>query len=356
MKKAGLLLLGLLVISGCSFFGGPTKEQQVMRDMQSKLWGRDMKSGNIAGTVTFDVTQGTEKMNLTASVNTDFDIATKDSEKAHVTVEFSGNGKAPTGEDLSGKINLELSYVAKMLYLKLSEFAITPEPAELAPMLDMVKSFKGQWYVIDTGILTGTPGAAEAKTESNVSKDQEAKIKELLGKSDIFKVTKAYANETLNGVETYHYAITIDNANMVKFAKEVSTIMNEKFTSDDEKQMLDGLNKIVLGGDLWIGVKDSYVYKGDLTLTIDNKDQASKGTIGAKFTIDPNKAISVTAPTDAKDLITEINKLSAPTTTTEEYNLNGNLEIPGDLNVNGTYDLNSLPSDTEPLLDTNSVQ
>jgi hypothetical protein len=318
LKQSGVLAVTILLFSSCSLFGGGVAPEQNVRSMQSKLWGREMKSGNIMGTLAVDMTfpnaetSKTEQVKFSLATNGDFDIATKGDEKVKVNLSFDLNTKTPEGNPASGKMAIDFIYLMKKLYLNLKDLQVN------LPEFEQYKSFiaplKNNWYFIDTS-KANNPVKAEVpiSIENKLTPEQEAKIKELLSKTDLFKVTKDLGNTTLNGVEVYHYTVALDKNSIIPLMKEVSLIINEPFTSENEKEVQDGLQKIEnMSGEMWIGVKDTNLYRLMGSIAINNPNEKSTGTISIDLTFDPNKTVSIQAPTGAKDLIEEAGKILGP--------------------------------------------
>jgi len=348
LKQAGVLALTILLFSSCSLFGGGVAPEQNVRSMQSKLWGREMKSGNIMGTLAVDMTfpnaetSKTEQVKFSLATNGDFDIATKGDEKVKVNLSFDLNTKTPEGNPSSGKMAIDLIYLMKKLYLNLKDLQVNlPEFEQYKSFIDPLKN---NWYFIDTS-KANNPVTAEVSIENKLTPEQEAKIKELLSKTDLFKVTKDLGNTTLNGVEMYHYAVALDKNSIIPFMKEVSPIIKEPFTSENEKEVQDGLQKMDMSGEMWIGVKDTNLYRLMGSIAMNNPSEKSTGTISIDLTLDPNKTVSIQAPAGAKDLMEEVGKIfGAPST---DLNTNGNMQIP---DQNGDLDT---PSNSDIPLDLN---
>jgi len=80
----------------------------------------------------------------------------------------------------------------------------------------------------------------------------------------------------------------------------------------NEKEVQDGLQKMDMSGEMWIGVKDTNLYRLMGSIAINNPSEKSTGTISIDLTFDPNKTVSIQAPTGAKDLIEEAGKILGP--------------------------------------------
>jgi hypothetical protein len=348
LKKSGVLVLSAVLLSSCSLFGGGVAPEQNVRSMQSKLWGREIKSGNTTGTIAVDMTSPNattgkaEEVKFSVAANGDFDIATKGDEKLQANLKFDMNTTAPDGTAVSGNVETDLAYLTKRLYINLKTLNLNLP--EFEQYKSFIEPFKNNWYFIDTS-KANNPVTAEVSVENKLTPEQEAKIKEILSKTDLFNVTKDLGNTTLNGIEMYHYAVALNKNSIVPFIKEVSTIIDQPFTTTNEKDVTDGLDKINVTGEIWIGVKDNDLYRMNGTIAINDPTAKSTGTIAVDLTLDPNKTVSITAPAGAKDLMEEVGKIfGAPST---DLNTNGNTQIP---DKNGNPDI---PSNSNIPLDLN---
>lgn len=368
LKRVGMIFGTLLLLGGCTWFGaqpqgqpGTSAEQQVMREMQAKIQDREMKSGNVTGKVSLDL-KGKESGKFTISVDSDFDVAKKGDEKVKLTLAAEGEMNA---QGVSGKGNAKLDFdvFPKTIYLNLGEIKVdSDKDPTLKQTVDMMISpYVGQWWKMDLpeGV---NPFETTSAQNSNVTPDQEAKIKELVKKSDFFTVDKNYGNEKINGVDTYHYGIKLNEDGMVNFAKETAKIMEKPMSADDEKKMREGLKKMKLEGELWIGVQDKYIYKTNLTVAAKDEEQNMDMNFKFELTLDPNKSVSITEPSGAQDLMTALAPLmmgpgavpggSTETPTYPEFdNSNFNFNdldmnaLPDNVDLNSLEDLNLNPGE-----------
>lgn len=311
LQKAGVLALSTLLLAGCNWGqpaapGQPSGSQEsptaVLRTMQAKIQDREMKSGGVKGTLMFDFASNDGKGKFSVGVDSEFDVGTKGKEKVKLALDLSGEG---TSSDLSGKGNIKAELVVleevKTLFLKLIELKATSEkePALQSQIDLMTQQYMGQWWKFP--VPEGSSMFGYETMNSNMNADQEAKIKDLVQRTDFFNVTKDYGVEKVNGVDTYHYGVELNVDNTINFAKEVSKIMGETFTATDEQEMRDGLKKVTLAGELWIGVQDKFVYKGKLDVNVNDPEQNTQMTVSGEMTLDATKAVSISEPAGAKD-------------------------------------------------------
>ncbi len=309
---AGLLVLSLVVLSGCNLFGGqggtssggkPSSEdpKQVLRMVQEKLQNRDMKEGSVKGNVKVKADAGTQgSFDATFALDTKFNIGTKGQEKVWLDLALSGSGKGQ-GQSGEGNAKAQLFLTAANLYAKLIEFSVkSPEQPQLEQQIaPFVQLYAGKWFKLP---LPQNPFEMEGQS-GTLTPDQEAKIKDLVKKSDLFDITKDHGVEKLNNKDVRHLSVKLNAKNVGTFAKQVGEITGSTVSDTEVKALEEALNKnVTLDGELWVGESDKYVYKVKINMNTTDPASQAKVTVTAEMEVNPENPGNLEEPKDAQPL------------------------------------------------------
>ncbi|MBU3964321.1 hypothetical protein KJ562_01135 [Patescibacteria group bacterium] len=181
-----------------------------------------------------------------------------------------------------------------------------------------ISEFVGKWYKFDPKELGINLAILNDEAESGKIKDQ---VMNLLNEYPLFKTKSKLRNEKIDGNLAYHYLVAIDRENAKNFLVSVSKTIKEELgsllpveTSDEEniKEIEDALEK---AGDIefeiWIGVKDKYVYKIEANESFYalNKDsgQTEKTALGFEMIFSefnqPQEILAPDSPNNIIDLL-----------------------------------------------------
>lgn len=203
-------------------------------------------------------------------------------------------------------LGLEMRRIGQTIYVKLTE----------APNLGFfsLEPLKNQWVKIDFAEIKqraqstfsqfGTSTAMLASSTPDkltLTTDQLIKIKQAVDQSQVIKVTAQLPNEQLAGVETYHYQLAVDKAELKKLLLAVAAIVQDRTPSTEELEKLDSAlaSAELPKAEIWIGQTDFYPYK--LLLTPKVKTAAEVGEISITLSFKNfNQPITVAIPTPVK--------------------------------------------------------
>lgn len=212
---------------------------------------------------------------------------------ANFTVTFSGNSDLVNvdnpkssflfkiGSDILTNENVALSAefrnVGKSFYFKFNNL---PKIS----LFDLSK-FENQWVKVDysevKNRLTGKASSSPVTgTDSNLTPEQLAQIKTAFLASKIIKVTAVLPDETLDGVETYHYRFIFDQDEIKSLINQISKIVQDKELTPEENQKINQSFADLQSWpvEIWIGKQDFYPYKISLNPAI--KSQSGSGDLG----------------------------------------------------------------------------
>lgn len=209
----------------------------------------------------------------------------------------------------------EIRVVDKVLYFNITTIPIVFRIQLAATGIDL-DPFIGKWLRFD-------PKEAGISFESMTDEEENQKlaneISGLVKKYSIFKVKSKLPNEKINNNQAYHYLLTLDKENTKKFVLEFSSIVRDQLgslvsesTSDEEmiSQLDDFFNQTgEIEFEVWIGIKDKYVYKIEIdkrnyALGTAPNTQAGEMAIGFEIIFSEfNKAQEIIAPKESSNLV-----------------------------------------------------
>lgn len=186
-----------------------------------------------------------------------------------------------------GPVEVSFRSVDKKNYLKVNEL----------PPLGFFDASKvaGSWISIDEKTLKDQLGGVSSdlffsELEENkmtgeetvkMSDEKKEKIRSLFFNEDFIKITKVLPMEKIGGVKTHHYAYAVDKTKLVDVLLKIEDIINvnkPKLENDnpfglvkrDPADYISAVGDIIefINGEIWIGKKDSLLYKSSVNISI----------------------------------------------------------------------------------------
>lgn len=163
-----------------------------------------------------------------------------------------------------------------------------------------------QWIQIDTKEMLENQGS---EMEQTLSTEDTEKIAKILEKSHVFVITEKLASEKIDDTNTYHYAFSLDEAELKRTLLEIYPIINKKSDEQDQTYFAEDLDEMFKSvefknAEIWIGTKDYFARK--LQFQVSASDPDSNRSIGyVDFTIemkDYNEPVVIEEPESAKTL------------------------------------------------------
>ncbi len=310
-KKSGvgkivLLVVVLLIGYGIYKSAGnatPTTPEGVVDRMSRSMSG--VESVEYAGKLTANIEGGKNPLASLPGAG-----ATSADKPVAFSVAFSGTSEFGNWEKLqsgakftltspefpnNGSAEIELKNIGADTYFK---FNTIPVLGKLN-----LSSLTNMWVQLDPkeGDDTTVPA-----TTSTMNEETADKVKDIISGGKYFQVTEDLGEESLGGITTRHYKVTLNEAEVMRVARAVSTEVNGKAPSiEDEKKMNEFFTRAEMtNGEIWVGTKDYYLYKTLFGVTIAKTDtEPSSGTIAVELDLrNFNEKVMVSAPTGAKTM------------------------------------------------------
>ncbi|HYC80021.1 MAG TPA: hypothetical protein VEC17_03260 [Candidatus Binatia bacterium] len=196
-------------------------------------------------------------------------------------------------------IGLETKSIGKDLFFKLTQL----------PNLGIIdfKQYTNQWFQVDWGYLE-----KEAELNRNeLTKEQKAKIAEIITNSNMVRVAEKLGSEDIEGVAAHHYRYTVDEAALLNAVEQIAEVVapgTGGFTTMEKDQLLEWLN--IQGGEIWISKKNFAPLKLTFNLTLQpSTDAPVSGNINLTFQMSKhNENLNIQPPTEFKSLQETIEK------------------------------------------------
>ena len=294
------LILGGGIFAYITFFPSPeivvAKAFQKTLEIKSLEYSADL---NIKGKM-IDPTLPTNEGSLNLLINGGFDTNDLSNVKQYSGFEINADIK----DQSPFKARLETRLVDKNFYAEITE---GPE---------FVDTIKNIWLKAP---ISENPDAQKVQDnlENNskakkITPDQQKRINEQSLK--IAKISKVYANDKIDKIETYHYQYQIIPLELAKFTALSSEIfleqpaLTEAQKNDQTKELK---NKPPIEGELWIGKSDYRIYRIKSSYTY-TKDAESYITVAVDLKAkNYNQPIQIEAPAKSKTL-QEISEILFP--------------------------------------------
>jgi hypothetical protein len=304
MKKTKFLsgvALGLLTISllaACQ--QGPAQPskpgEEVIKDGIKKLTEITSASYDVAF-------KGDIKDN--ANQNMKFDVGfsgaldIKDPKEPKFIFKLNGSGSDQTGN--GGAAGLDLKLNKEAVYFNVAKLDLKGAGAPALPA-EITAKFNKWWKItlppemaqeLSKTVPAGEPGKLTPEQE---------KMQKMLTEANVLGKPTYVGVEAIKGEQSYHYSVTLDKKALVAFVKKTAEAEGTTVTAEEMKQLEDGMNKVDLKGDIWVGSTSGVItqFVGDFKLT-GGTDEPS-GTMNFKVTLsDVNKPVTIDAPKDATE-------------------------------------------------------
>jgi hypothetical protein len=181
--------------------------------------------------------------------------------------------------DESASVNSQYLLLNQVLYFDISK-------------ISQLKSLGSTWIKLDLGQLQNYFNAHSTTTSQSfnnllANKELKTKIQNALANAKIVNFGNSLAKETVKNTPTYHLKITLDSQALAKTATQIIDLIQndpsftgEKITDAQKNEMSAILEKITLKeGDIWIGQKDSQLYRMHFVLNVPSAQDLAKPDI-----------------------------------------------------------------------------
>jgi hypothetical protein len=244
-----LMLLLVFVLTGCV----KKSPDKIISDMLVKMakvdsyhYQADINlKGRMSGLPGLADSEGTSDVNST-EIQAEGDMDWQGDELKH-----DGNLRIKAqveGEALD--FDLDLRSLEQTTYLRLIK-------APVLGTLDLT-TMLNKWYKFNYKQVM----AAE-DPEDQLTSEQIKQLRQLMSNTKFFDLIEDLGKENLDGTQVYHYKVRLNKENIKQFVLQVHEITEgQSMPADDVAELdqkLDGLRNDQ--GELWVGVKDSYLYR-----------------------------------------------------------------------------------------------
>ncbi|HEU5187797.1 MAG TPA: hypothetical protein VFT87_04830, partial [Candidatus Saccharimonadales bacterium] len=193
----------------------------------------------------------------------------------------------------------------KTMYLKAGGLAgiaegLASEPS-LASYASLLATVDDQWYTIDPSILEQF--GASVPSSTGLADADRQKLADAYTQNSFLKVQEVLADETIAGVNSYHYKVGVDGQKLKAFVSAVEAAKIESLgltqpMLDSLKGSIDNADFSKYPVDIWIA-KDSKLFT-----QFAFKVQDNDATLDTKLTLkDYNKAVTVEVPEGAESIV-----------------------------------------------------
>ncbi len=267
--------------------------------------------------------EGKINFNLVSKGKTDYSQKTPNSEG-----DFSLSVKILPKIGMGPKFFLggETKQIGEKVFFKLTTLPEIPELETIGVDLSQIKN---QWIMIDqTSTLNifkkgGLGLTPKMKEEMEKQKRIQKKIEEFFKKEKLvgeklFVVKKEFPDEKINGIDVYHYLVSLDNEKaiklIVKILKKMEEIMSREYGAGfafEEKEIKNNLRNFFskigeINAEIWIGKKDYLLYKIKSQKTINTQIFGGENVkISIELLIENsnfNKPVKILAPQNYKTI------------------------------------------------------
>lgn len=187
---------------------------------------------------------------------------------------FSINFRPDINQSKAMALGLEIISEDKLAYLRLTSL---PELGTIN--LDFLKN---QWVKISPDSLKSDLGLERTPATSSASSliaERIAKLETLLKSSDIFQVSGQLPDENIDGLDSYHYQLSVNRDNLQKFLIAASEIASDKkMTAAKQAELQKAIAQADFSNlEIWVSKKEHIPTKLFLAIDIKEADGSASG-------------------------------------------------------------------------------
>ena len=284
--------ISALTLASC----GQPKEspEQVIQKFKEQV--TQISSGDITTDVAMNGSDAQDNMDFTAKVGVKFDRRDDEDRKAEVKGTIGGMMKT-ADKSVDGDLDFSLRTINDDYFLRVDKLDTSSE--DFKAIQPQLKGYMGKWLKIASDFIPQNLRQLQQKDEATLAKEKQ--LKELFISTTIFNVTKEYGVESVNGKKVYHYGVQLNADGVKEYIRKAAVIDGRELT-DAEVVEASKIVSYVNSAELWIGVKDYYLYKA----TVGMAGEAGEGKPTMNVTIsmqgtDYNNTIDIKSPEDAQE-------------------------------------------------------
>jgi hypothetical protein len=337
-----------LTLASC----GQPKENPEQVIQKFKEQATKINSADLTAEVAINGSDVQDTMDFTANVGIKFDRRDEENKKADLKGTIGGLMKT-ADKSVDGDIDFDLLTDNDNYFLRVDKLDTNYEG--FAAIQPQIKNYMNKWLKISSDFIPQNLRQLQQKDEASLAKEKQ--LKELFINTPIFNVTKEYGVESVNGNKVYHYGVQLNKDGVKEYVKKAAVIDGRELT-DAEVEDAAKIVSYVSSAELWIGVKDYYLYKATVSMTGETGDNkpAMNLTISMQGA-DYNKSIDIKTPEDSQEFNPlEILMMYSAANTTATQPADGAVTEQAPADGATTDTATTEPATEEPATDTTTEQ
>jgi hypothetical protein len=319
-KLVVALVVALLLIGGAAY-GAYTyiipQPAKVLLQAQTKM--RDVKSFDYSGKVTVNVSSEGDLFSMDTwlnrlNLNSDKRIA--GANNVQFGIDFSGS--ADMTDELHPKndlkVNLNASIITFGFNMRLVNDIIYVKVDKIPEIVQEAAQYAGVWMKVDPEKIAEQTGIEIdlQNGQPDLTDGQKKQLEDLAVNAHFFSGVTKLANDSIDGVPMYHYALTMDKAGLKNYILQVNQIVTKAggFT-DQITQIFDSMefNNV----EVWIGKSDKMIHRmsGIISEKPTNQTFMASGSLNFLMNFKNfNNASKIEAPTESRDVFEVIKEIT----------------------------------------------
>lgn len=290
------IVVSAAVMAGCSNTPKETPEEVIGKFKAASV---EVKSMELAMKMELAGSDAEDKLDFKGEVGVKFDRNNAEERKLDMKMAVKG-GMETAGRSLDMDADFNVLTVADDFYVKLDK--LESEDPSIKAIQPFIKAYSGDWLKLTPDLIPEGLRQLQPKDEAALTREKE--LQALFVKANLFEVTKEYGIESVNGHKSYHYGVRLNPVEMQDYLKAVAALNGQTIPENDLQQM-DQFAASVGNAELWIGVKDYYLYKGSVDFAPPVKGaEGAAVDMRAKVMMEVdsyNKDMGIKAPEEAEE-------------------------------------------------------
>lgn len=269
-----LLVAAFFSLTACG--GGTESPETVIQKFKDTA--KDIKAADFSVAVTMKGVDQEDNIDFNLSGDIKLDRREEVERKADADLKAEGVLNAG-GKSLDGRLNLKIRTIGENFYFNL--MALEANDPGLENLKPVIEPLEKKWQHLASDFIPENIRELQQKDPETLEK--EAQLKNLFVNTKLFDVTKEYGVESLDGKKVYHYGLRINKDGFKTYTRKAAAINGREMTDAEVEEaalFVDSVRNM----EMWIGVKDYYLYKGAATLSSEAIEKGVSSEVSVAYT------------------------------------------------------------------------
>lgn len=327
-KAMVALALATLLLAGGAFAAMklmPPSPEKVLQQAYANM--DKVNSLDFSGSITADVNAPSDILNLEAYLPGAKELAKiipdpriAGASNVQLGIDFRGSLDGTDEKHPKAQIRLDiLSGIFSMGFeTRVVNEAVYFKLDQIPPLSEQITKYENTWIKVDTSTIPDQYGVDKIPGQADLTDNQKKQIADLTTNAHFFNSITKLADDSIDSVGMYHYAVVIDKAGLKYYLDQVQKIQTAAGGLNSvTSEVLDNLQ--FKDTEFWVGKSDRTIHRisGQVTEAASNDAIPVSGSLHFLLNLTNFNAVSkIEAPSNSKNFEDIMKEFTAPALTT----------------------------------------